>query len=55
MYLKELIEKLNKVYEECGDIEVQTMNGSNDYIIESIYLPEAKDEVFLKLKNIEEN
>lgn len=53
MYLKELIEKLNGIYQECGDIEVQTMNGGNDYIIEDIYLPDSKDEVFLKLKNIE--
>lgn len=55
MNLKQLIEKLNKIYNECGDIEVQTMNGKEDYIIKDVYLPGSKDEVFLDLKNIKEN
>lgn len=55
MNLKELIKKLTKIYEACGDIEVQTMRGKSDYIIKDILLSEANDEVFLELKDIEEN
>lgn len=55
MNLKELVEKLNKIYDEVGDVEVQTMNGEEDYKINNVYLSNSKDELFLDLKSIEED
>lgn len=53
MYLKELVEKLQKAYEKYGDIEVQTMNADKDYSIKDIQISDANDELFLNLKEVD--
>lgn len=51
MYLKELIEKLSKAYEECGNVEVTTCGPEIVYNIKSVKTWEhCKDEVILELE-----